>query len=213
MFMGHYAAALAAKGVEPRVPLWTYVAGAQLLDIGWAALVMAGAEQVRIDDRLPGAPLDLYYMPWSHSLPAALAWSVVAMLVAGWALKLTPRAALCVGFVVFSHWALDLLVHRPDLALWPSGPKVGLALWNHPVLEEAVEVGLLGLTATAWAARRAQAQQSVWPALIFLGGLLGLQILPMVAPMTGTPPPALAGAMLATYLLVTAGGALVERPH
>jgi hypothetical protein len=44
MFVGHYAAALAAKAVEPRAPLWTLIAGAQLIDIGWAGLVMAGVE-------------------------------------------------------------------------------------------------------------------------------------------------------------------------
>ncbi|HEX7758601.1 MAG TPA: hypothetical protein VF459_03815 [Caulobacteraceae bacterium] len=211
MFMGHYAAALAAKAAEPRAPLWTYVAGAQLLDIGWSSLVMAGAERVRIDNTLPGAPLDLYHMPWSHSLPAAVAWSVVAALLAGWALKLPRRAVLALGLVVFSHWGLDLLVHRPDLALWFGGPKVGLALWNQPVLEEAVEVGLLGLAGAAWAAQRARAHQSGWPALAFLVGLLVLQILPMVAPMTGGPAPALAATTLATYVLITAAAALLER--
>ncbi|MDB5451869.1 MAG: hypothetical protein JWO33_447, partial [Caulobacteraceae bacterium] len=28
MFVGHYAAALAAKAAEPRAPLWTYVIAA-----------------------------------------------------------------------------------------------------------------------------------------------------------------------------------------
>lgn len=211
MFMGHYAAALAAKAAEPRAPLWAYVAGAEVLDIAWSSLVMAGAEQARIDNALPGAPLDLFHMPWSHSLPAALAWSVAAALLGGWALKLPRRAAVVLGLVVFSHWGLDLLVHRPDLALWLGGPKVGLALWNQPVLEEAVEVGLLGLAGAAWAAQRSRGGQSVWPTLAFLSFLLILQILPMVAPMTGGPPAALAGSTLFVYLVVTAAAALIER--
>ena len=49
MFVGHYSAALAAKAVEPRGPLWAYAAAAQLIDIGWSVLVMAGVEKVRID--------------------------------------------------------------------------------------------------------------------------------------------------------------------
>ena len=35
MFVGHYAAALAARAAEPKAPLWSYVAACQLLDIGW----------------------------------------------------------------------------------------------------------------------------------------------------------------------------------
>ena len=30
-----------------------------------------------------------------------------------------------------SHWLCDLIVHRPDLPLYPGGgPKFGLGLWN-----------------------------------------------------------------------------------
>ena len=29
-----------------------------------------------------------------------------------------------------SHWILDFVTHRPDLPLWPQGPKVGLSLWD-----------------------------------------------------------------------------------
>ena len=39
MFVGHYSAALAAKAVEPRAPLWTYVIGCQLMDVGWKWLI------------------------------------------------------------------------------------------------------------------------------------------------------------------------------
>ena len=58
MFFGHYAASLAAKAVEPRAPLWSYVIAAQAIDIGWAALLMAGVEKARIDPSLPGSTLD-----------------------------------------------------------------------------------------------------------------------------------------------------------
>ena len=49
MFMGHYSAALVAKAVEPRAPLWSYVAAAQLLVIGFSVLVMSGVEKARLD--------------------------------------------------------------------------------------------------------------------------------------------------------------------
>src|ERR1700761_2528673 len=129
MFVGHYAAALAAKAAEPRGPLWAYVAGCQLLDIGWSSLVMAGVEKMRIDPSLPGSDLDLYYMPYTHSLPAALIWSVGATLVAKPVLRLPWAASAMIGATVFSHWIADFLVHRPDLELFPHGEKVGLAMW------------------------------------------------------------------------------------
>ena len=66
MFAGHYATALAAKAIEQRAPLWTLIAGAQLVDIGWSAMVIAGVERGRIDPALPGSPLVLEHMPWTH---------------------------------------------------------------------------------------------------------------------------------------------------
>jgi hypothetical protein len=48
---------------------------------------------------------------------------------------------------VISHWVLDFLVHRPDLPLWPGGPKVGLGLWNFWVLETAIEVAIFAIGA------------------------------------------------------------------
>ena len=117
MFVGHYSAALAAKAAEPRAPLWTYVIGCQLLDVGWSALVMTGAERMSIDPSLPGSSLVLEHMPWTHSLPSAVLWSLAAALAVRFAMKLPVRACVFVGLVVFSHWLGDLLVHRPDLEL------------------------------------------------------------------------------------------------
>ena len=96
MFAGHYAAALAAKAAEPRAPMWTLVAGAQLVDIGWSALIIAGVERGRSDPSLPGSPLVLEHMPWTHSLPAALAWSVIAGLLAKALLRLPMRVAVVI---------------------------------------------------------------------------------------------------------------------
>ncbi|MBW8812224.1 MAG: hypothetical protein JF588_02260 [Caulobacterales bacterium] len=211
MFAGHYAAALAAKAAEPRAPLWAYVAGCQLLDIGWSGLIIAGVEKVRIDPSLPGSALVLYDMPWTHSLPGALAWSVAAALVSAWALKLPRRAAIAVGLVVFSHWAADLLVHRPDLEIWPGGPRAGLGLWNAPVIEQAVEIGLLAVTGAAWTAQRVRAGRSAWPAAAFLTFLVGLQIVAMLAPPSGSA--AQMGAMaLFAYLAATGVAWLADRP-
>jgi len=210
MFVGHYAAALAAKAAEPRAPLWTYVAGAQLVDIGWSVLIMTGGERVRIDPNLQGSSLVLYHMPWTHSLPGALTWSVAAALLAGWALKLPRRAAVFVGLAVFSHWLADLLVHRPDLELWFGGPKAGLGLWNAPVIEQAVEMGLLAVAGAAWAAQRAHAGLKLWPAAAFLTFLSVLQIVAMLAPPGGSTVQIGAYALFA-YLLVTAVAWAIDR--
>jgi hypothetical protein len=36
------------------------------------------------------------------------------------------------GGAVFSHWVLDMLVHRPDMPLYDNSAKIGLGLWNLP---------------------------------------------------------------------------------
>ena len=59
MFAGHYAAAFAAKAVEPRAPLWTLVAGCQLIDIGWSVFIATGVEHASVDPSLQGSSLML----------------------------------------------------------------------------------------------------------------------------------------------------------
>ena len=201
MFVGHYAASLAAKAIEPRAPLWTYVIGAQLIDIGWGVLVMAGVEKVRIDPSLPGSSLDLYHMPYTHSLPAVVLWSLAGALAVRFVLRLPMRAAVFVGLAVFSHWILDLLVHRPDLELWFGGGKVGFGLWNYPVPEQAVEIGLLALGAAAWAWLRGRKGQALWPVLLFLTVLVAVQIIAMVMP-GGGDSASLGGMAIVIYLVI-----------
>ena len=210
MFIGHYAAALAAKSAEPRAPLWTFVAGCQALDIAWSALLIVGVEKVRFDPALPGSDLDLYFMPYSHSLPAALIWSVAAAILALWVLKLSRRAAIFVGLVVFSHWLLDFLVHRPDLELWFGGPKVGLAWWNQPVPEMIVEMGLLALAGAAWVAQRKGASRAAWPAVLFIAVLVAVQWIGAQTP-GGGDAQSLGAMALATYLGLTTISVFVDR--
>ncbi|MBX3510906.1 MAG: hypothetical protein KF700_06860 [Hyphomonadaceae bacterium] len=211
MFVGHYAAAMAAKAIEPKTPMWTLAAAAQLVDIGWSAFIVAGIEHARVDPTLPGSTLVLYDMPWTHSLPAAFAWSIAAILLVKLALRLPWWASTIVGLTVFSHWLLDFLVHRPDLELWHAGPRVGLALWNYPVPEQAVEIGLLAICGAAWAASRKQLGRLAWPAITFIAALVALQIVAMVQPQPAGELPAQAGVMiLAIYLLVVAGAGLTD---
>jgi hypothetical protein len=210
MFVGHYSAALAAKAAEPRAPLWAYMIGCQFLDVGWAGLIMTGAEKASVDPSLPGSPLVLYQMPYTHSLPGALAWSLGGALMVRFVLRVPWRAAVAVGLVVFSHWIADLLVHRPDLELWFGGTKVGFGLWNQPVAEQAVEIGLLAVAGVFWTAWRVRAARKAWPAAAFLAFLVALQIYALSAPEGGGPVQMGAVTLLA-YGVVALVAWLVER--
>ena len=144
MFVGHYGVSFAFKSLEKPLPLWLLFIAVQFVDVLWAVFVPMGIEKVRI---IPGItasnPLDLYYMPYSHSLVAALLWSSAAFI----GFKITGRRATFAAFLlaaaVFSHWVLDLIVHRPDLQLYDDTYKMGFGVWNYPALALALEAGLL----------------------------------------------------------------------
>src|SRR5438132_9070486 len=119
MFVGHYGVSFAAQRGDKTIPLWVLFLAVQLLDVFWSVFVLLGIEKVRIAPGITASnPLDLYYMPYTHSLLAAIGWSVAAFLVYRLAVRNAPsRTAAIVGVAVFSHWVLDFLVHRPGLPL------------------------------------------------------------------------------------------------
>src|SRR5437867_1822257 len=145
MFVGHYGVSFAAKKGAPSVPLWVLFISVQLLDCAWAPFVLLGIERVRIVPGITASnPLDLYYMPFTHSLLAAALWSAGAFAAYRLAApKATRTASLVVAAAVFSHWVLDFVVHRPDLPLYDDAAKVGLGLWNHPALALGLEIAVL----------------------------------------------------------------------
>jgi hypothetical protein len=145
MFIGHYGPSLAIKSLRPAIPLWLLFIAVQLVDVAWAVLVLLGVEKVRIVPGITASnPLDLYYMPYTHSLVAAIFWSVAVALLIRLVPGVTTRsAAVWVGIAVFSHWVLDFLVHRPDLPLYDDTMKIGLGLWNYPAVALALETALL----------------------------------------------------------------------
>jgi membrane-bound metal-dependent hydrolase YbcI (DUF457 family) len=210
MFVGHYSASLAAKAAEPRVPLWSYFIASQLLDVCWGVFVILGVEKVRVDPNLPGSVFDLYYMPWTHSLLAAIAWSFVGAFVFKKLLQLPSRAAVFIGLVVFSHWILDLIVHRPDLLLWPGGPTVGFGLWNSPVLEEAIEMGLVAIAALVWGATCVRDGKAEWRAAALIALMTAMQAFVIVSPPSGNQ--VVIGIMtLAAYAVLAAAAWWAER--
>ncbi|MEZ5892477.1 MAG: hypothetical protein R3C58_04935 [Parvularculaceae bacterium] len=139
MFVGHYGPAAAAAG--RRIKLWHGFVAVQFLDILWAPFVLLGFEHVRIVERFTASNhFDLYHMPWTHSLVMALVWSVLAGVVYN---ALRKGGGIVIGALVFSHWILDFITHKPDLELWFGGPKVGLALWDNRPLAVSLEFALL----------------------------------------------------------------------
>jgi hypothetical protein len=145
MFVGHYGPSFAIKSLRPEIPLWLLFIAVQLVDVAWAVLVLLGVEKVRIVPGITASnPLDLYYMPYTHSLAAAIIWSAaVTVLVILLPRVATRSAAIWIGAAVFSHWVLDVLVHRPDLPIYDDTMKIGLGLWNFPAIALALEVALL----------------------------------------------------------------------
>jgi len=131
MFIGHFGAALAAKKFAPRTSLGTLIFAAEFLDLLWPLFLLLGIEHVTIAPEITKvSPLDFTDYPISHSLLMVAIWTVfVGMVYFG--LRRYSRGAWVVALAVLSHWALDFLVHRPDLPLWPGGhARLGLGLWN-----------------------------------------------------------------------------------
>jgi membrane-bound metal-dependent hydrolase YbcI (DUF457 family) len=196
MFIGHAALALAAKPLAPRANLGVALAATYWLDLVWPVLLLSGVERVEVD---PGntafTPLDFVHYPWTHSLIAAIAWSVLFGL-ACW--KLGGRAALVMGLLVFSHWALDAVAHRPDLPLWPgSGAMVGLGLWNSVAATLVVETSLFAAGVAIYLRSSGKASLAFW-------GLAGFFVLAYLVAAFGPLPPgaaAVAWSALALWLL------------
>src|SRR5215470_19351713 len=71
MFAGHYGVSFLVKTAEPKLPLWLLFLAAQFVDVLWAPFVLVGIEHYRVVPGITASlPLDLYYMPYSHSLVA-----------------------------------------------------------------------------------------------------------------------------------------------
>jgi hypothetical protein len=189
MFIGHLAVGLAAKRVMPGASLAVLLSAAQLADLLWPVFLALGLEQVRID---PGntafTPLDFISYPYSHSLVLLVVWGVAFGLVYQWLTNERRAVAVIVALVV-SHWVLDVVTHRPDMPIYPGGPKLGFSLWNSIPTTLAVELSLYALG--LWIYMRATRAQDTIGRWVFLALVILLPVGYVAA--VGSVPPSIQG--------------------
>lgn len=207
MFIGHFALGFGAKKVAPEVSLGSLFLACQFADLLWPTLVLMGIETVEVQ---PGntvvTPLNFTHYPYSHSLVALIAWSLLAMVGYLVFSKARLKAALVIGALVLSHWVLDVLTHRPDMPITLTGSvRLGLGLWNSLPASVVVELLLfivgVGVYASATEAIDRKGSIGFWALVTFL-------LLVNLANLLGPPPPsakAIAWAGQAIWLLVIWG--------
>jgi hypothetical protein len=202
VFLGHFATAYAAKRLAPSTSLGTLFAAAQLPDLLWPPLLLAGVESATI---APGdtafTPLRFDRYPVSHSLLAVLAWGAAFGAVHLWR-KRRPLDAAVLTALAVGHWILDVVSHRADVPVWPGGPRLGLGLWRLVPATIVVELAMLGaglfVAGSATRARDGVGRWGIW-------ALAALLLLIYAANATGPPPPSIE----AVGWVGTIGGALL----
>lgn len=173
MFIGHFGVVFAAKRAAPDVNLGVLIAAAQLIDLVWPLLLLAGVERVRI---APGdtafTPLEFTHYPYTHSLALVVLWAALAG-GAYWLWRRRGNAALIIALLVVSHWLLDWLTHRPDLPLYPGSDTVtGFGLWNSIIgsllVEGVIFAAGLALYLHVTTARTRLGVWALWSLVAFL---------------------------------------------
>jgi membrane-bound metal-dependent hydrolase YbcI (DUF457 family) len=188
MIAGHFGFAAIVKSRERAVPLWTLMLATQWLDVLFVPLLVMGVEHLEpVAGTRGGYGNVVIYADYTHSLlGAAIIASLSALLAASvW----TRRTALVIGAVVFSHWVLDLIMHRGDMPLLPGNaggfPRLGFGLWKEPVVSACVELGLVLAGAFVYSVAASRAERAAGRAprtayvvtgLIVLSGIITLAL-------------------------------------
>jgi len=204
VFLGHFALAFGAKRAAPIVSLGTLFLACQFADLLWPTLLVLGYEKVEID---PGntivTPLNFVSYPYSHSLVMLILWSALFAIVYRIARGSKPAAIATIAALVFSHYVLDVITHRPDMPVTISGStKLGLGLWNYPGTTLAVESAMF-IIATAIYMSTTRAKDRIGQAGLY--ALIVVIVAIYFAALYGPPPPstaAIAGAGHLSWLFV-----------
>jgi membrane-bound metal-dependent hydrolase YbcI (DUF457 family) len=148
---GHFGFAAAVKGRSPATPLWMLMLATVWLDIVFVPLYLAHIETIQpVLGSHVGYGQGIIHADYTHSLVGALVLSALLGAIAG--IFWSRRSAIVIGLVSFSHWVLDLLVHRADMPILPGNlgnlPRLGFGLWRYPKTSAAIELVLV--LAGAW---------------------------------------------------------------
>ncbi|MCA2225414.1 permease [Nonomuraea aurantiaca] len=179
MFVGHFGLAAAVKAGEPRVPLWSLMLATQFLDVIFVVLYLAGGIE-SFQAVAPGTYGEaLINAQYTHSLLGAL---LLSALYGGLGARRWGRkTGWLLGAMVFSHWLLDLLVHRADLPLLPGNagglPLLGLGLWQVPWATAVIEGVLLVVGAVLYFRSVRQRAPVTWRAMVSGGVMAALLVL------------------------------------
>jgi len=157
MIAGHFGLAAAVKAQRRDIPLAPLMLATAWLDVVFIPLFAAGIERATQapDAGGPGYASMIIEAVYTHSLVGALVLSAVLGLL------FMPRygrsAAIVIGAVAFSHWLIDLIMHRADMPIWPGGggAQLGFGLWRNPTGSMLLELAfvLVGF-GFYWAAAR-----------------------------------------------------------
>ena len=208
MFAGHFGAALALKPVDRRVNLGLLFFGAMFLDIVLWILVLSGAEQLVVPADFEVLHYMRFVFPWSHSLLASIAWSLLLAAIFRFAWRGRGRAgfvALAAGMAVFSHYVLDVLVH-PALPFAPaSGGGFGFGLWDHLGAALSIEslIALGGLVVFLRSARLSKPRAA---GLVLL--VLAIVAMTVGGMLYAPPPPSPAAAAVSSLITIASVCAL-----
>ncbi len=147
MVAGHFGFAAAVKSRAPSTPLWALMLACQWLDVVFIPLFATGRETlVPVAGTTGGYSNFIIHADYTHSLLGALLLSLLfgAAATLAWG----RSSGVILGAVVFSHWLLDLITHRPDLPLLPGAwgrdlLHLGFGLWQSRPATIAVELALV----------------------------------------------------------------------
>ena len=150
MIAGHFGFAAIVKSRETRVPLWSLMLATVWLDILFIPLLMMKIETFQSVPGLKGGYGEhIIYADYTHSLVGALGLSLAFGLI--FLVPWGKRCAMVLAFVSFSHWLLDLIVHRQDMPILPGNagnlPRLGFGFWQFKTASILVELALVVLGA------------------------------------------------------------------
>src|SRR5919106_3829027 len=146
MVAGHFGLAAGVKATERQAPLWALMLATVWLDVLFGPLFAMGIEDL---ETLPGGGYGkvIIHADYTHSLVGAAILAALFGLVA--AVPWGRRIGIVLGAVVFSHWLLDLVVHRADMPILPGNlgglPRLGFGLWRTPAASALIELAIIAV--------------------------------------------------------------------